>query len=90
MICEAEHTEYEKGRMFADRQIKGPFAIWYHRHVMTDDGHGGTILRDEVEYEPPMGWIGKILSGSFLETKLQKLFDFRHDATRKIVESGDF
>jgi ligand-binding SRPBCC domain-containing protein len=90
MICEAEHTEYVKGEMFADRQIRGPFASWYHRHLISDDGNGGAILRDEIDYEPPMGWVGKMLSGSILESKLQKLFDFRHEITRKIVESNDF
>ena len=55
----AEHTEYEPGRMFADTQRSGPFARWYHRHWFLDDGEGGTILRDEVDYEPPMGrcWV---------------------------------
>lgn len=86
MICEAEHTEYVKGEMFADRQIRGPFASWRHRHLMSDDGAGGTILRDEIDYEPPMGWIGKLLSGAVLEAKLQKLFDYRHETTRKFVE----
>src|SRR3954469_15521255 len=43
----AEHTEYERGKMFADRQIRGPFRYWYHRHLFEDDGRGGTILRDE-------------------------------------------
>lgn len=90
MTCEAEHTEYEKGKMFADRQIKGPFESWYHRHLMLADGQGGTMLRDEIEFEPPLGWIGKILSGPLLVAKLNKLFDFRHEKTREIVESGDF
>src|SRR5262245_797551 len=48
----AEHTEYEPGRSFADRQVRGPFARWEHRHLFLDDGRGGTILRDEVEFEP--------------------------------------
>ena len=57
----AEHTEYEPGRMFADRQVKGPFASWYHRHLFLDDGHGGTLLRDEVDYQPPLGALGRLL-----------------------------
>jgi ligand-binding SRPBCC domain-containing protein len=27
----AEHVEYEPGKMFADRIVKGPFASWLHR-----------------------------------------------------------
>jgi ligand-binding SRPBCC domain-containing protein len=86
----AEHTEYEPARMFADRQVKGPFASWYHRHLFLDDGHGGTLLRDEVDYEPPLGALGRILGRAFIPAKLEKMFDYRHEATRRIVESGDF
>jgi len=84
----AEYTEYEPGRMFADRQVRGPFASWYHRHRFLDDGEGGTLLRDEVAYEPPLGWLGRRLGGQFLEEKLRRLFDYRHETTRRIVESG--
>src|SRR5262245_59833348 len=56
LLCVAEHTECDRGRMFADRQVRGPFNEWYHRHLFLDDGAGGTILRDEVDYEPPLGW----------------------------------
>ena len=86
----AEHTEYEAGRMFADTQRSGPFASWYHRHLFLDDGQGGTVLRDEVDYEPPFGGLGRRLAGGFLEKKLSKLFDYRHDVTKRVVESGDF
>ena len=86
----AEHTEYEAGRWFADRQVRGPFARWYHRHLFLDDGKGGTILRDEVDYDPPLGPLGRWLGGAFLRRKLQRMFDFRHETTRRIVESNDF
>jgi ligand-binding SRPBCC domain-containing protein len=86
----AEHTEYEPGRMFADRQVEGPFASWYHRHVFLDDGQGGTLLRDIVEYEPPLGIVGRLVAGGLVESRLRKIFDYRHETTRRIVESGDF
>jgi ligand-binding SRPBCC domain-containing protein len=86
----AEHTEYEPGRMFADRQVQGPFASWYHRHLFLDDGQGGTLLRDEVDYEPPLGALGRLLGQAFIRAKLEKMFDYRHEVTRRIVESGEF
>jgi ligand-binding SRPBCC domain-containing protein len=86
----AEHTEYEPGRMFADRQVEGPFASWYHRHLFLPDGDGGTVLRDEVDYEPPMGAVGRLLSGGMLRAKLRKMFDHRHEITRRLIESGEF
>ena len=86
----AEHTEYDPGRMFADRQVEGPFAAWYHRHLFLDDGRGGTLLRDEVDYVAPLGPLGRLLAGGFIDAKLRKMFEYRHDTTRQIVESGDF
>ena len=48
------------------------------------------MLRDEVVYEPPLGILGRWLGGGLLEAKLTRLFDYRHEATRRIVEAGDF
>ena len=86
----AEHMEYDPPRLFADRQLSGPFAMWYHRHWMLDDGRGGTTLRDEVEYELPLGTFGRWAGGGTVRRKLARLFDYRHEQTRRIVEAGDF
>ncbi len=86
----AVHTEYDPPHLFADRQESGPFARWYHRHRMIDDGQGGTLLRDEVDFDPPLGLLGRLLSGWFLKRKLRAMFDYRHETTRTLVESGNF
>lgn len=86
----AEHTEYDPPRLFADRQLSGPFAMWYHRHRMIDDGRGGTLLRDEVDYRLPLGALGRWLGGRMVRRKLVLLFDYRHEVTRRVVEAGDF
>jgi ligand-binding SRPBCC domain-containing protein len=86
----AEHVEYDPPHQFADIQLSGPFARWHHRHAFLDDGRGGTILRDVVDYELPMGALGRWFGGGLVRSKLTKMFEYRHDATRRIVESGDF
>ncbi len=86
----ALHTEYDPPHLFADRQESGPFASWYHRHFFQDDGQGGTLLRDEVEYQPPLGPVGRFLGGWFLRRKLQRMFDYRHETTRRLIESGEW
>lgn len=85
----AEHTEYDPPRLFADRQVSGPFASWYHRHHFLDDGRGGTLLRDEVDYELPLGRLGRWLGDGLVRRKLRRMFDFRHETTRRIIESED-
>lgn len=86
----AEHTEYDPPRLFADVQLRGPFARWRHQHLFLDDGEGGTLLRDEVEFDPPLGRLGRWVLGGFLRRKLQRLFDYRHETTKRIVETGHF
>lgn len=86
----AIHTEYDPPHMFADRQESGPFAYWYHRHRFLDDGQGGTLLRDEVEYAIPLGVIGRWLGGWLVCRKLEAMFAYRHEKTRSLIESGEW
>lgn len=81
----AVHTAYDPPRLFADRQEAGPFEHWHHRHHIQDDGEGGTLLRDEVEYALPFGWVGRVLGGGLVRKKLQAMFEHRHAATRRAV-----
>jgi ligand-binding SRPBCC domain-containing protein len=76
--------------MFADRQLSGPFSSWYHRHFFLDDGAGGTLMRDVIDYDPPLGVVGQWFGSGLIDAKLQKMFEFRHRKVREIVESGDF
>jgi ligand-binding SRPBCC domain-containing protein len=82
----AVHTAYEKGRMFQDTIVQGPFSKWIHTHTMEPDGEGGTWLIDHIEYELPMGAVGSLFGGRFARKKLEKMFDFRHEVTRKACE----
>ena len=83
----AVHTEYDPPRRFADQQESGPFDHWYHRHEFADDGAGGTLLRDEVEYVPPFGRIGEWLLHKMIQKKLTRLFEYRHEVTRQLTEA---
>ncbi len=84
----AEHVDYEPGRMFADRMVEGPFASWLHRHVVTPKGPDRCVLTDDIEYELPLGWLGRVFGGWFARWNLERMFEFRHEATRKACESG--
>ncbi|MGE3842746.1 MAG: SRPBCC family protein [Vicinamibacterales bacterium] len=82
----AVHTEYAPPHLFADRQESGPFANWYHRHLMLDDGRGGTLLRDEVDYELPLALLGGWLAGWLVRRKLERMFAYRHEVTKRALE----
>lgn len=84
----AVHTAYEKGRMFQDTLIEGPFAKWVHTHTMEPDGNGATWLIDHIEYKLPLGPLGALFGGHFARNKIEKMFAFRHDITKKACEES--
>ena len=81
----AEHTVYDPPNLFEDIQIKGPFRSWRHRHVIEPHEDGAT-LRDEIDYEPPLGFVGRGFAPLVVERRLRKLFDYRHQVTLEWCE----
>jgi ligand-binding SRPBCC domain-containing protein len=81
----AEHTVYDPPHLFEDIQIKGPFRRWRHRHLVAPQEDGAT-LRDEIDYEPPLGFVGRAFAPILIESRLRKLFDYRHRVTREWCE----
>jgi ligand-binding SRPBCC domain-containing protein len=83
----AEHTAYDPPRMFADMQVQGPFRSWRHQHVV-EQRPDGALLRDEIDYEPPFWWFGRIAAPIVVVPRLQKLFEYRHKVTREWCEAN--
>src|SRR5215213_10993932 len=81
----AEHTRYEPPRMFEDVQISGPFASWRHQHIVLPHADGA-CLRDEIEYEPPLSFLGSLAAPFVIVPKLEKMFEYRHEVTRRWCE----
>jgi ligand-binding SRPBCC domain-containing protein len=82
---EALHTAYDPPHMFEDVQVTGPFKSWRHRHIVKPH-EAGAVLRDEIEYEPPLGFLGRLSAPLFVEQRLQRLFAYRHEVTRRWCE----
>lgn len=82
----AEHVAYERGRMFADRMIQGPFRSWLHRHIFEAREGGGSRLTDDIEYELPLGWLGRTFGAAIARRRLERTFAHRHRITREICE----
>jgi ligand-binding SRPBCC domain-containing protein len=80
-VWKAEHTACEPGRMFQDVMISGPFRFWQHTHLFIPDGASSSWLEDRVEYEFPLGWLGKFLAGAYTRRRLARMFEFRHRVT---------
>lgn len=84
---EAEHVAYVRNERFEDVMTRGPFRRWHHRHLFSPHERG-CRLRDEIDYEPPLGWLGRAFAPLLIERRLVKMFDYRHEITRQHVEVG--
>lgn len=82
----AEHTAYQPPRYFEDVQVAGPFKNWRHRHFI-EPHPDGAILRDEIDFEPPFGWIGRLVFEVAMGDSLKRVFEYRHEVTRRWCES---
>ena len=75
------------GRVFRDTQIRGPFALWRHTHLIEPAGGSASWLEDRIEYALPFGLLGRWLGGFFVRRKLDKLFEYRHRVTAAAFSS---
>jgi len=83
----AEHTAYDPPKMFEDVQVSGPFKSWRHRHIVESHPEGAVLI-DEIEFEPPMGFLGTMVAPVLILPKIEKMFAFRHEVTKKWCESS--
>jgi len=90
---EAEISEFIWNDHFCDRQLRGPFSYWRHCHHLqpetrtTDTGLpvSGTRLRDQVEYELPLGKLGEIANSILVRRQLKSTFKYRHTRTSELL-----
>ena len=76
----ARITEFAWNSHFCDEQVRGPFALFHHRHGVqpeTRDGVEGTLLTDTIEFALPWGALGQA-GGLFLKRELTRTFAHRH------------
>lgn len=69
-------TEYSPPHAFSDRQLKGPYRIWDHRHAFASEGQG-TRVTDHVEYSLPLGPLGELAHGLVVRRELEEIFRHR-------------
>ena len=72
-----EIREWDPPRRFVDVQLSGPYALWHHTHTFEDDGVGGTLMRDEVRYELPLGRLGELVHRLVVRGDVERIFDYR-------------
>ncbi len=76
-------SEYDPGVMFADEMLSGPYARWYHRHLFQEVSRGVRMV-DVVEYELPLGPMGRLVHAAVVRGQLEAIFDYRMAAIDRV------
>jgi len=80
-------TRWDPPTEFADEQLRGPYALWRHRHHFTALDDQRTRMDDEVLFRLPLAPLGNI-AVPFVKHELRKIFRFRHAAIERAIADG--
>ncbi|MCG3180259.1 MAG: hypothetical protein BIFFINMI_02617 [Phycisphaerae bacterium] len=78
----AEHYDCDPPNGFRDRQVRGPWASWEHRHAFEPLPDGRSRMLDEIDYRLPLGPLGLLLAGG-VRRDLARSFAYRHAQLRR-------
>lgn len=77
MKWKTEITQVDFHKSFTDFQKKGPYKLWHHHHEFIQN-EKGILMKDTVDYELPLGFLGEIAHGLMVKKKVQDIFDYRY------------
>lgn len=75
---------WEPERSFVDRQVRGPYRMWHHRHSFEASGDG-VIVRDAVDYALPLGPLGALAHRLFVRRDVERIFAYRRRAVERLL-----
>lgn len=80
----SEISAFELNVRFMDEQVEGPFRRWTHQHSFESHGEG-TRVTDRIEFEPPGGVLGLLVTAAFVERDLKWIFEYRNKTLKELL-----
>jgi ligand-binding SRPBCC domain-containing protein len=80
----SEVTAFEPNVTFTDEQREGPFRRWVHVHRF-EAVPPVTRVTDHIDYEPPGGVLGLVMTGAMIERDLEWIFAYRTDKLKELL-----
>lgn len=83
-----EITEFVHPHRFQESQVKGPLGRYVHEHALTPQDDGTVRVTDRIEFEPPGGLLGFLLTAERLKTSLEQGLTHRHRELKRLLEES--
>jgi ligand-binding SRPBCC domain-containing protein len=84
----SEVTALEENTLLVDEQRDGVFRKWIHTHRLEAIPEG-TRMIDRIEFEPPGGMLGFVLTASAIEEELGEVFAYRAQRFKELLSAED-
>jgi len=82
-----EITEIDPPTKLLEQQVHGLFKLWRHEHLVEEVSAGQVVVIDRIEFEPPGGMLGFLVTKRRILEELESLFAHRHQQMRKMLAS---
>jgi ligand-binding SRPBCC domain-containing protein len=74
--------------LIVESQIEGPLRAWRHSQRIELAGGDACRLIDEIDFEPPGGMLGFLLTEARIRESLEEGMDFRYSTLQELIDSG--
>jgi ligand-binding SRPBCC domain-containing protein len=85
----ARITAFSRPNHFRDSQVRGAFRRFDHDHYFTATCEGATLVRDEFDYDSPLGWLGLVADYLFLKAYMRLFLEKRNRLIKHVAETSD-
>jgi ligand-binding SRPBCC domain-containing protein len=78
-------TELVHLRQITETQIKGFFGRWVHTHSFAANDRAQVIVSDRIDFNPPGGMLGMLISANKILDQLDDGYHYRHKQLQKLL-----
>jgi ligand-binding SRPBCC domain-containing protein len=72
-------------QQITETQIRGLFASWIHEHAFETNDRGQVVVIDRIDFQPPAGILGLLISADKILEQLEDGFAHRHAQLQKLL-----
>ena len=81
-----EIVEFDHPNRFVEVQLKGPMKSWRHEHRFAVNAEGQTVVSNRIEFTPPGGLVGLLVTEAKILDNMEDGFFHRHQQLKKLLE----
>jgi ligand-binding SRPBCC domain-containing protein len=83
-----EITDFSRPERFTETQVKGLLPRYVHEHLLVTQSNDTILITDRIEFEPPGGLMGFMLTADRLHATLDRGLSHRHSALKRLLENS--